>query len=48
MELLLKTGNVDVDSKSKSGRTQLSWAAENGHGAMVKLLRSSLAAQPVT
>ncbi|KAF1994409.1 hypothetical protein P154DRAFT_527092, partial [Amniculicola lignicola CBS 123094] len=29
---------IDVDSKDKYGRTPLSWAAENGHEAVVKLL----------
>ena len=42
VKLLLETGRVDVDSKDYStngyGRTPLSWAAENGHEAVVKLL----------
>jgi len=29
---------VDVDSKDNGRRTALSWAAGNGHEAMVKLL----------
>ena len=38
LEAILETA-VDVDSKdSKYGRTPLSWAAENGHEAVVKLL----------
>ncbi|KAH8688669.1 hypothetical protein GQ44DRAFT_802460, partial [Phaeosphaeriaceae sp. PMI808] len=37
--LLLGTGKVDVDAKdNKYGRTPLSWAAEKGHEAIVKLL----------
>jgi ankyrin repeat protein len=38
VKLLLATGKVDVDSKSKYGQTPLSWAAERGHEAVVKLL----------
>jgi ankyrin repeat protein len=34
---LLKNG-AEADSKDSSGRTPLSWAAENGHEAVVKLL----------
>jgi ankyrin repeat protein len=34
---LLKSG-MAVDSKDSSGQTPLSWAAENGHEAVVKLL----------
>jgi hypothetical protein len=30
--------NVDVDSKDDEGRTPLSWAAENGHEAVVKMV----------
>ena len=33
----------DVDSKDKNGRTPLSWAAESGHEAVVKLLQSFIA-----
>jgi ankyrin repeat protein len=29
---------VEADSKDKDKRTPLSWAAERGHGAVVKLL----------
>jgi ankyrin repeat protein len=29
---------ADVESKSRDGRTPLSWAAESGHEAAVKLL----------
>jgi ankyrin repeat protein len=28
----------DVNAKDKNGRTPLSWAAENGHEAVLKLL----------
>jgi ankyrin repeat protein len=38
VELLLATGNVDVDSKNKDGQTPLWWAASGGHEAVVKLL----------
>ncbi|KAK4095781.1 hypothetical protein N658DRAFT_511772 [Parathielavia hyrcaniae] len=37
-KLLLGTGKVDVDAKDKAGRTPVSWAAENGYKAVVKLL----------
>jgi len=37
VRLLLDKGD-DVDSKSKSGRTPLSWAAGGGHEAVVSLL----------
>jgi hypothetical protein len=36
--LLLNTGKVDADSKDNNGRPPLSWAAENGHEEVVKLL----------
>jgi hypothetical protein len=35
---LLESGKADVDLKDKDGRTPLSYAAENGHEAVVKLL----------
>jgi len=38
VELLLATGQVDIDSKSSYDRTPLSWAAKNGHVAVVGLL----------
>jgi len=36
--LLLEREGVDADSKDRDGRTPLSWAARNGHEAVVKLL----------
>ncbi|PCD23153.1 hypothetical protein AU210_014676 [Fusarium oxysporum f. sp. radicis-cucumerinum] len=36
--LLLDTGKVDIDAKDEKGRTPLSWAAQNGHEAVVKML----------
>jgi ankyrin repeat protein len=42
VKALLATGKVDVDSKDEYGRTPLSWAAVNGHEAVVELLESSL------
>ena len=42
VKLLIETGKVDVDSKDNyHGRTPLSWAAENGHEAVVKLLKEA-------
>jgi ankyrin repeat protein len=39
VKLLLVTDKVDVDFKdTECGRTPLSWAAEGGHEAVVKLL----------
>ena len=38
MKLLFEQEDVNLDSSSKSGRTPLSWAAENGHEGIVKLL----------
>jgi ankyrin repeat protein len=38
VKLLVDTGKVDVDFKDENGRTPLSWAAEEGHEAVVKLL----------
>ncbi|KAK3290943.1 uncharacterized protein B0H64DRAFT_49913 [Chaetomium fimeti] len=40
VHLLLQTGQVDVDSKDNNGWTPLSWAAANGHEAVVCLLKS--------
>lgn len=39
--LLLDMDGVDPDSKDKSGRTPLSWAAGNGSEAVVKLPRAT-------
>jgi Ankyrin repeats (3 copies) len=39
VKLLLETGKVDVDLKDKYGWTPLSWAAREGHNAVVKLLK---------
>jgi ankyrin repeat protein len=41
VKLLLSSGKVDIDSRSNSGRTPLSYAAERGHDAVVKLLLGS-------
>ncbi|KAJ3554767.1 hypothetical protein NPX13_g10522 [Xylaria arbuscula] len=41
VKLLLATERVDPDSKDRNGRTPLSWAAENGHEAIVNLLKES-------
>ena len=38
MELLLGRDDIDVNSRSNSGRTPLSWAAERGREAVVRLL----------
>jgi ankyrin repeat protein len=38
--LLILEKAVDLDSKDNYGRTPLSWAAWNGHEAVVKLLES--------
>jgi hypothetical protein len=37
-KLLFENSKIDADSKSEDGRTPLSWAAENGHEGVVKLL----------
>jgi ankyrin repeat protein len=37
VKLFLDKG-ADVESKGQDGRTPLSWAAENGDGAVVQLL----------
>ncbi|PVH72419.1 hypothetical protein DL98DRAFT_397103, partial [Cadophora sp. DSE1049] len=34
-------GKVEADSKDKYGQTPLSWAARNGHEAVIKLLLST-------
>jgi ankyrin repeat protein len=41
VKLLLQIGKVDVNSRDKSGRTPLSWAAEKGDETLVKLLLES-------
>ena len=38
MKLLIKRDDVKADLKGIYRRTPLSWAAENGHEAVVKLL----------
>ena len=38
VKLLLDTGKVEADSKDNFGQTPLSWAAQGGHEAVVKLL----------
>jgi ankyrin repeat protein len=39
MRLLLATSGIDPNSKNDNyDRTLLSWAAENGHAAVVQLL----------
>jgi ankyrin repeat protein len=40
VKLLLEKDGVDLDSKDEDGRTPLSWAAKNGHEAVMKLLTS--------
>jgi ankyrin repeat protein len=39
VRLLLGSNGVDPDSKDFFGQTPPLWAAENGHEAVVKLLR---------
>ena len=39
VKLLLEKG-AELESKDRDGRTPLSWAAENGQEAVVKLLTS--------
>jgi ankyrin repeat protein len=44
VKLLLDTGKADPDSMDSDGRTPLWWATKYGFEAVVKLLRSSIAA----
>ena len=47
VKLLLDKEGVDPDSKDSTyDRTPLSWAAENGHEAVVKLLQKGQHCQP--
>jgi ankyrin repeat protein len=39
VQLLLAAEGIDVNSKADCGWTALSWAAESGHDAVVKLLQ---------
>ena len=38
MRLLLKRDGADLNIRSSNGQTPLSWAARNGHNAVVQLL----------
>ncbi|TLD17067.1 uncharacterized protein PgNI_00723 [Pyricularia grisea] len=38
VQILLDTGEVDVNTKDKYGQTPLSWAARQGHEAVVRIL----------
>jgi ankyrin repeat protein len=40
VKLLLSRQHIKADSKSKNGRTPLSWATGGGHVAVVELLLS--------
>ena len=42
VKLLLETGKADMNSKDYDGQMLLLWAAENGHEAVVLLLRKVL------
>ena len=37
---IIARDDVDADSKDSDGQTPLSWAAHNGHEAVVKLFRA--------
>jgi ankyrin repeat protein len=41
-QAVLNLDKVDVDSKSEEGRTPLSYAAEYGNEAIVKILRDNV------
>jgi ankyrin repeat protein len=45
VQLLVEKG-ADVDSKDSSGRTPLSWAAGQGHEAVVRLLLATGGVDP--
>jgi ankyrin repeat protein len=38
VQVLLKRGGTEVDARDSQGNTLLSWAASNGHDAIVQLL----------
>ena len=40
VKLLVERGDVEANSKDDSGQTPLSYAAEDGHEAVVKLLQT--------
>ena len=46
VELLLEKG-ADVESKDTEGQTPLSWAAKNGHEAVVNVLLEKGAEKPL-
>ena len=42
VQLLLETGQADINSKNDLDLTALGWAARNGHKAVIKLLQRSI------
>ncbi|KAL4939040.1 hypothetical protein BDV06DRAFT_199717 [Aspergillus oleicola] len=42
VKLLLETKQVDIDSKDEIGNTPLSYATENRHWAVVRLLQETM------